>query len=256
VGSCSHTADNFCSPAFDLLARTTLTVVDLNVMQRANNFFTLQSNLTTVTVDTSVSGELAYTVGRPLSTSHWIDQFYTSAFSPMLLLAATRSPKANFLPTSCTIPFVNTQLSVITVLATAMAFFGLFLMAMDQHFRWCICALLSMAYWSSALWIAWSVSSVGGELLLLAGVCRGAVLLFGDVDQVRCVCTPDFGLRCSLYACVRVLCVCVCVCVCVTNHRLSVLVCMQGGDTMCNISNEIACLAFNLLSLAVIPLAP
>jgi hypothetical protein len=191
AGSCvtvhdtvSHTADNVSSPSFDLLARTTLTVAKLKAIQRANNVFTLYSNLTTV--DISVGGELEYTVGRltwPLSTSHWVDDLNTSAFLPMLFLTATHVPNTNSVPTSCTNPSVNAQLRVITALATAMAFFGFFLMGTGQHFRWWICVLLSSAYWSSALWISWSVSVVGGVLLLLAGVCRGAVLLFGDSSR-------------------------------------------------------------------------
>ena len=191
AGSCvtvhdtvSHTADNVSSPSFDLLARTTLTLAKLKAIQRANNVFTLYSNLTTV--DISVGGELEYTVGRltwPLSTSHWVDDLNTSAFLPMLFLTATHVPNTNSVPTSCTNPSVNAQLRVITALATAMAFFGFFLMGTGQHFRWWICVLLSSAYWSSALWISWSVSVVGGVLLLLAGVCRGAVLLFGDSSR-------------------------------------------------------------------------
>ena len=49
--------------------------------------------------------------------------------------------------------------------------------------------MLSLAYWSSVLWIAWGVSLVVGVTLVMAGVvCRNTVLLFPETPAVSCVC--------------------------------------------------------------------
>jgi hypothetical protein len=171
VGSCPTTHAN---------DRTTLSVAESNIWHQTNNISTHHSRSNSV--DIIIRGD-------PESR----DEDHAGAYSTVRFVTTTY---AGWTDSACSLSNLcaNTSAScqpndVVTVLATATALFSVFLLATDQHFPVPICVMLSLAYWSSVLWIAWGVSLVVGVTLVMAGVvCRNTVLLFPETRAVSCVC--------------------------------------------------------------------
>jgi len=162
VGSCPATHAN---------DRTTLSVAESKMWHRANNICTHHSSSSSV--DIIIHSDLECR-----------DDDHAGTYSTLSCVTTTH---AGWTDSACTLSslFANTSPScrpndVVTVLATATAVFSVFLLATDQHFPVPICVMLSLAYWSSALWVVWGVSVVSGGTLILVGVfCRSTALLFG-----------------------------------------------------------------------------
>jgi hypothetical protein len=168
VGSC---------PTVYTIDRTALSVAESNIWHRAYNIPTHHSSLSSV--DITIRGD-------PESR----DEDHAGAYSTVSSVTTTH---VEWTDSACALfnLYANTSAScqpndVVTVLATATALFSVFLLATDQHFPVPICVMLSLAYWSSALWIAWGVSAIsGGILIIVVLVCRETVLLFGDRNEVH-----------------------------------------------------------------------
>jgi hypothetical protein len=153
VGSCPTTHAN---------DRTTLSVAESNIWHHPNNIPTHPSSSSSVDIIHD-NHAVSYSTVSFVTTTHagWTD----SACSLSNLCANTS--------VSCQ------PNDVVTVLATATALFSVFLLATDQHFSVPICVMLSLAYWSSALWITWGVSLVvGGTLIVVAIFLRRSIVLF------------------------------------------------------------------------------
>jgi hypothetical protein len=166
IGPMFHTVSY---PTIYAIDRTTLSVAESNIWHRANNMSTRHSSSSSVDIirgvlkcrDEDHAG--AYLTVSFVTTTHveWTD----SACALFNLYANTTA--------SCQ------PNDVVTVLATATALFSVFLLATDQHFPVPICVMLSLAYWSSALWIGWGVSLVvGGTLIVVAITLRRSIVLF------------------------------------------------------------------------------
>jgi hypothetical protein len=161
VGSCPTTHAN---------DRTTLSVAESNIWHRANNIPTHHSSSSSV--DIIIRGD-------PESR----DDVHPGTYSTVRFVTTTH---AGWTDSACSLSNLcaNTSAScqpndVVTVLATATALFSVFLLATDQHFPVPICVMMSLAYWRSALWIAWGVSLVvGGTLIVVAITLRRSIVLF------------------------------------------------------------------------------
>jgi hypothetical protein len=166
IGPTFHTVSY---PTIYAIDRTTLSVAESNVWHRANNISTHHSSSSSVDIIRSVL--------------ECRDEDHAGAYSTVSFVTTTH---VEWTDSACALfnLYANTSAScqpndVVTVLATATALFSVFLLATDQHFPVSICVMLSLANWSSALWITWGVSLVvGGALIVLAGACHGSLLLF------------------------------------------------------------------------------
>ncbi len=73
---------------------------------------------------------------------------------------------------------------VASIAAAFVAGVGLSLLARNVHFALPVCAVLSLAYWCSALWIGWSTSPIVGVALVAVAVARRrTVLLFPKAES-------------------------------------------------------------------------
>jgi len=174
----SHVNDCTIDPTFHTVSYptiyaidgTTLSVAESNIWHHANNMSTHHSSSSSVDI---IRGVLECR-----------DEDHAGAYSTVNFVTTTH---AGWTDSACALFNLNANTTascqpndVVTVLATATAVFSVFLLATDQHFPVPICVMLSLAYWSSALWVVWGVSVVSGGTLILVGVfCRSTALLFG-----------------------------------------------------------------------------
>jgi len=65
------------------------------------------------------------------------------------------------------------------VWACVTAVTGVWMLATDRHFRWPVCAALSLNFWGATAWIGCSVSmEVGAALAALTVAAKSSILLF------------------------------------------------------------------------------
>jgi hypothetical protein len=164
IGLMSFNVSYLTSHAID---RTMVLVGESNMWHRANNIPTHHSS--------SSAGDVI--IRDDLECR---DDDHAGTYSTVSCVTTTRAgwtACANSLTYLCANTSASTEAhDVVTVLAIAMAFFGVFLMTADQHFPVPICAILTLVYWASVLWIVSPI--VGGTLIVLAGSWHGSLLLF------------------------------------------------------------------------------
>lgn len=91
---------------------------------------------------------------------------------------------------------MSSAVPVVDAAAIITSCVGVFLLACRRHFWRPMCYTLSMAYWCSALWIAWTCSAVVGVGLGVAAVAiRRSLLLFPEWTPATTGTNPNPNLQ-------------------------------------------------------------